>query len=149
MSYDRQVTDIADRFVELYAKRDSMTGVWSIDTYDIPEYDLNHLAGMMLSKDDDLASQATGPDNDEWEKAMMPALTRALLSGRPPAEQEDFNDVWMSGVRAYLRDSMQHVLDERLDFIKEDDQCYTTMVWDRGNERACEITQIGSGRRYY
>ena len=139
MSYDRQVTDIADRFVELYSKRDSMTGVWSIDTYDIPENDLNQLAGMMLSKDDDLSAQATGPDNDEWEKAMMPALTRALLSGRPPAEHEDFNDVWMSGVRAYLKDSMQHVLDQRLEFIREDDQCYTTLVWDRASERTMEV----------
>lgn len=149
MTYDRQVKDIADRLVELYSKRDRMTGVIAIDTYDIPESDLNQLAGMMLSKDDDLAAQATGPDNDEWEKAMLPALTRALLSGRPPAEQEDFNDVWMSGVRAYLKDSMQYLLNDRLDFIMEDVQCYSELVFDRNTGRVGEITRIGTGRCYY
>jgi hypothetical protein len=136
---DRQIAEIADRIVDQYATRDRMTGVWWIDTHDIPDSDLNQLAGMMIAKDDDLAAQATGPDNDEWEKAMMPALTRALLSGRPPAEHEDFNDIWMSGVRAYLRGHMADLLTERLEWIKEDDQCHEILVWDRASEKVVEL----------
>lgn len=148
---DRQITEIADRIVDWYATHDRMTGVWSINIHDIPESDINQLAGIMLSKDDDLAAQATGPDNDEWEKAMLPALTRALLSGRPPAEQEDFNDVWMSGIRAYLKDIMQRVLDQRLKFIKEDEECYTGLVWDRTAEKTLEMPNPwpGLGRWHY
>lgn len=143
---DRQVREIADQLVDWYKHHDSVAGMWVIDTHDIPESDLNQLAGMILSKDDGLSAEATGPDNPEWESAMLPALIRAMRSGQPPASQEHFNDVWMSGIRAYLRPMMQRILDERLETIMEDSQCYSTHVMDRNTGVVTEIRWNGSDR---
>jgi hypothetical protein len=116
--------------------------VVTLDAYKIPETELNELAALIMSQDDMLASEATGPDNPEWEKAMLPALYRSMnISNTNPSPcfAEEFHDVWTSGVRAYLMPYIEEMINNQLEVLNEDMGCHTSLIWDRASERTVEI----------
>lgn len=138
----RQVGDMVHQLVDWYAKT-NRAGMYELDSRDIPENDLNNLTALMLSQDDMLASEATGPDNPEWEKSMQPALIRTLKTQKNGYAMEEFHDVWTSGVRAYLMTYIDHLVEERLQELNEDRACHTSLIWDRASEKVVEIRSHG------
>lgn len=116
--------------------------VITLDAYKIPETELNALAALIMSQDDMLASEATGPDNPEWEKAMLPALHRTMRMSNTnpnPCFAEEFHDVWTSGVRAYLMPYIERIINDQLEILNEDKECHESLIWDWVNERTVEV----------
>lgn len=132
-----QVKKMVATLVDWYATRD--TGLLVLDPKDIPESDLNNLAGLILSQDDMRASEANGPDNDDWDKSMLPALIRTMQHQKNGYNMEEFHDIWTAGVRNYLMPVIKKMIAERLECLNEDMECHMSLIWDRASEKVIEI----------
>lgn len=132
-----QIKEMVGKIISWYAVR--KRGLIALDPYDIPENDLNNLAALILSQDDNLSSESNGPDNTEWEKSMLPALIRTMKTQKTGYSMEEFHDVWTSGVRSYAMPIISRLIDESLKEINEDRTCHTSLTWDRTSEKVIEI----------
>lgn len=135
--YSLQIKKAVQQIITWYA--DTRGGLALLDVNNIPENDLNNLCSLILSQNDDLAAEAAGPDNPEWERTMMPALVNTLRStyGTPT----ELNDIWTAGIRAYLMPVIQRLLEDELLIINEDTECHMSLIWDRVSERTVEVRQ--------
>jgi hypothetical protein len=132
-----QVTALVQQLINWYGSR--QYGMISVDVDKIPEADLNNLCAIMLSQDDDLAAEASGPDNPEFYKAMLPSVILSLMMPKSGFESEDFRDVYNASIRAYLKPRITAMIEEKLEFINEDKVCHTSLIWDRTREKVVEI----------
>ena len=98
--------------VSHYASYDKMSGGYSVHINDIPEFDLQELAALLISKDDSCASEATSFDNPAYEKTMLPALMRYLKNSTDRDEEIEFNKAWRDGVTSYFYKTIQELLNE-------------------------------------
>lgn len=94
-----------------------------LDINDIGNDELSELAMMILSKDDLLASEATGPDNPAWDKTMMPVLYEAMKHVNEELLQHSFAIAYRNGVIDYLRPRIEKLFNEQLEILNEDYQC--------------------------
>ena len=81
----------------------------------------------------------TGPDNPEFQTAMVPALLRSLMMPKNGFESEYFQDAYNASIRSYLRPRIAAMLEEKLEFLNEDRVCHTSLIWDRASEKVVEI----------
>ena len=146
---NRQLRELVHQLVDWYASSDPKTGILSLNPKMIPEDDLNDIAGLILSQCDGTSSEANGADNDEWDKAMLPGLIRTMRTKKTAQSMEEFYDIWISGVRAYVMPTIESIIEEHLEELNEDKVCHTSLIWDRERERTVVVESIGSGRRYY
>ncbi len=102
-----------DSVIDSYAKLGE-EDTYELDLKDIPDYELHKLAGLIISKNDDYASESTGPDNDDYDKSMLPALINFMKDPHDEYKQEDFLEAWKRGVLNYLTPSIERILKERL-----------------------------------
>ena len=137
----KQLNNMISQLVDWYAHYED--GLLQLNIFNIPESDLNNLSALMISQDDDLAAEACGPDNPEWEKSMHPALIRTMQSQKNGYTMEDFHDVWTAGVRNYLMPRITRLIEERLESLNEHSGCHVSLVWDRGSEKVIEIRPHG------
>ena len=132
-----QVQSMVSKLIDWYAE--SRAGLLALEVNAIPECDLDNVCAMMLSQDDDLAAEATGPDNPEFYTAILPALMQSLKMPKNGFESEHFRDVYNASIRSYLKPMITRMIDEKLEFINEDRVCHMSLIWDRGSEKTLEI----------
>jgi len=111
MSYTKQVNSFADNLVFHYAKQRS-SGFYKLDINEISDFELNDFAHIIMSSDEGLASEATGPDNPAYQKAMLPALITYLKDTTDKDNEILFNKIWREGVTSYFYNIMQELIDE-------------------------------------
>lgn len=136
---NNRIQYMVSQLVDWYATQ--CDGLLVLDYDSIPKSDLDKLCAIMLYRDDDLFSEAAGPDNPEWEKSMKPALIESLQDDY--FSLMDFPDIWKAGIRFYLKSRICKMIDERLEFINGDSGCHTSLIWDRERERAVEVRSLG------
>lgn len=132
------IRNTVNGIVDWYSEKEK--GLVVLDIQKIPEHDLNALAALILADDPMLASEASGPDNPEWEKSMESALIRTLQKPRDQYVMEEFHDIWTSGVRHYLMPRMKRMIDDRLEELNEDMECNIRLVWNRREEKVLEVS---------
>lgn len=143
MNESKQIRDLVHDIVNWYATYSRADGFYVLNMSDIPETDLNNLAGLIVSQSDDYASEATGFDNDDFERAMRPALVKAMRGKKDGYSMEEFHDAWISGVRNYLMPCMTKLVEEALDDFNGEKGCTTELAWDRRSEKVIEIRSHG------
>jgi hypothetical protein len=134
-----QINNLINDLVSWYATSSNTDRQLKLYVSDIPEQDLNNLAGLIISQDDDYAAESTGFDNDDFQRSMLPALITALRGKKNGYTSEEFRDIWTSGVRSYLMPVMQKMIDEVIDDLNGEQGCHIKLVWDRKAEKTMEI----------
>lgn len=132
-----QVKSLITQLIDWYGIRKS--GLLSLDVVAIPEHDINNLCALILSQDDDLATEAAGPDNPEFYTAILPAMLRALQMPKNGFENEEFRNVQTSAIRNYLMTRIGALIEKALEELNEDRVCHVSLIWDRGSEKALEM----------
>lgn len=119
MSIDRRFSNAVFSIVLNYAtwSRSSKSFILNLD--EVPVYELNNAIAILL-EDDYSASEANGPDNDEWEQSMRPALWCAMKNQDWELAQREFADTWVKGVRKYFDSKLQEEIDYHLDMLGQD-----------------------------
>ena len=134
----KQVRTMVNQLVDWYAER--IDGIITLTSMkNIPESDYNNIAAMMLSQNDDLAAEASGPDNDEFYKSILPAMIKALKMPKNGFENEEFRDVYKSAIRSYVMPKIFGMITERLNELNEDNGCHTSLIWNRESEKVVEL----------
>jgi FPC/CPF motif-containing protein YcgG len=107
-----QLKSFAKECVFHYAKFNKLNGFYSLNVHDLPDFVQNEFAAIIMSDDNALASEATGPDNKHWESRMLPALTRYLKNSTDRDEAIEFNAIWRDCVTDYMNNRMQELLND-------------------------------------
>jgi hypothetical protein len=142
---NNQIQIMVNQLVDWYAERKA--GLLTLVIDQIPESDLNALVALILSKNDDLAAEASGPDNPEFFTAIMPAMIRALNMPKNGFESEYFRDVQISAIKNYLIPKISVLIADRLEELNEDTECHTSLIWDRAREKTIEMPNPWRGLR--
>jgi hypothetical protein len=115
---NRELRSFAQECVEHYAKFDG--GCYALDVHELPDFVQHEFAALIISHDEALGSEATGPDNKHWDKKMLPALTKYLKNSTDKDEAIEFNNVWRDCVTDYMASQMQEMLDDCMDDFNSD-----------------------------
>ena len=110
-----QLKDFALNIIEHYATYNSFEKQYELNTYDIPDSELNKFSALIMQLDDDRASEATGPDNPFYESKMLPALINYLKDTSNRDSEIEFNKSWINGttqynyrlIKEYIQDALE------------------------------------------
>jgi hypothetical protein len=143
MNDSKQIKSLVHDMVNWYATYSRTDGFYVLNVFDIPEVDLNNLAGLIISQSDDYAAEAIGFDNDDFDRHMRSSLVKAMCGKKDSDSMEEFHDTWVSGVRGYLMPCMTRLIEDALDDFNGEQGCTSELAWDRGTERTIEIRHHG------
>lgn len=113
--YKREVIHFVDNLIANYAKYHKSSGCYLLSIDSVDELDRMEFASLVMILDDNRASEATGHDNPDYTKYMLPALTKHLESPLDKDLQADFIAAWQEGVTNYFLPLLEEIIEERLD----------------------------------
>lgn len=113
MLLNKNVRNFADYLVFHYAKTDSF-GRRNLSKDNIPEFDLDHLCAIISSNHKDYASEACGPDNENFFKEMLPSLNQYMSNSFNKDYELDFSKTWKEGIRKYYSNTIDELLNNAL-----------------------------------
>lgn len=119
MITSKSITKFVDQLVFHYAKYDKHEECYFLDINDIAEFDLHKLSALIMSEDICYASEACGPDNNHFENSMLPALLKYLSNTSNKDNHDDFANTWKEGITSYFNNTMQELLEQRLEQYNE------------------------------
>lgn len=103
----------SDSLVYCYAKFDSMSQCYILNTHNIPDFDLHELATLLIKEEPELAHEATSVDNPYYEKLMLPALIKYMANSTDKELRTDFDYAWLEGITKYLEQRMQSLINDQ------------------------------------
>ena len=109
-----QLQSFAHECVVNYATFNQLDEFYSVEICDLPDFVQHEFAAIIMAQNQDLANEATGPDNKHWESKMLPALVRYLKNSTDKDEAIEFNNTWRDCVTDYVNSRMQELLDEHI-----------------------------------
>lgn len=113
MSHLKSTLDYVSELVSLYAVYNRYHQKYILNIYDeLPDFCRHKLVSILISEDEDLATEANGPDNPAYEKVMLPALYQHLKDSTDRDTEIEFTQKWREGVSHYFGKTMQELVDE-------------------------------------
>ena len=116
----KQLRNFAYECVYNYATYNNLDEFNSLSVNDLPDFVQNEFAALIMAEEPAYASEATGPDNQNWESRMLPALTRYLKNSTDKDEAIEFNNTWRDCVTSYMTTYMQELIDHELSEFNSD-----------------------------
>jgi hypothetical protein len=111
----KQVLKFVDHLVRCCAKWCRNANSYILIVEDIAEHDLAHLAALIMANDFSYSNEATGADNDDYEKSMLPTLVSYLKDTTSEDAGKDFLKKWEKGCVNYFRRCMNELFMYALD----------------------------------
>lgn len=122
---DKPIVNFIEMLVHNYAKFDKREKKYELELSYIPRHDLYELISLIMLHDPAKASEATGPDNPDYETIMLPALRDHLNNFTDRDNEIEFCTVWRNCILEYLKRYFEELLDEALGFYNmEHASCY-------------------------
>lgn len=113
MNITKEAKQFANSLVHNYAKFDRSEKTYELNIHEIPDFQLEAFASHLI-QDDELGSDATGANNAQFDKHMMPALRRLLADSTDKDNQIEFVKAWKNGVINYCEDKMVELIEDAL-----------------------------------
>jgi hypothetical protein len=110
----KQLQNFISDCVSNYATYNKLDDFYSLNISNLPDFVQDEFAALIMAENESLASEATGPDNKNWEKKMLPALLRYLKNSTDKDESIEFTNTWRTCVTSYFLDRMQELIDSEL-----------------------------------
>ena len=112
MKYSKEIIQFVNGLVSHYATYSTRNDSYSLDIHDVADFDLNELASLIMASDEAYASEATGFDNPNYEKTMLPALIKFMKNSSNDQTYE-FNEAWTNGIVDYFSKPIQELINEQ------------------------------------
>lgn len=103
--------EFTKELVKDYATFNQSACQYQLELFDLPDFIVNEFASHLLADDANLLSEATGPDNPNFDK-MKDALTDYLRDVTDKDNQIEFLKIWRDGVTDYAKSIMEEKLEE-------------------------------------
>jgi len=123
MNYSKSIRNFAYDLISHYAKLDALSGSYHYKLKDISDFDLNELVVLIMNENDDMAFDATSPNNPWYEKKMLPALKRHLLLAPDKNEEAQFIIEWREGILNFFLNDIEELLNNAISEYNEDQGC--------------------------
>lgn len=123
LKYSSDIIQLVDALILNYAKFDTLYQSYSLTIHDLSDFELHKLSYLFMAHDSSLASEATGPDNSEFGKTMLPALLNILSRSHERDEEVEFIKSWREGVTNYFKDSIEELLQIRIKNYNDSHGC--------------------------
>lgn len=111
IKHTQQVLNYVDHLIHIYHENNDHS--FSIEINEIPDFELNKLASLIISSNPSLMSEATGPDNSSFER-----MSKTLIAYMSETEDEQnsiiFADAWRGSITNYLMPIMDDLLSKSL-----------------------------------
>lgn len=131
-----ELSTLMREIVNLYAKFDKSTGSYGLEIHQIPNVALDEAVALLMS-DEDIAAEATGPDNPEWEKTIQPLMYRSFKNGLIDTDvKTEIADAWTHGIRSYMTRYITPHLDNAITDLNAERGCIEELAWCPANETA-------------
>lgn len=105
----------ADMIVRAHARFSPLDGFFNLHVDDVPDYELAKFTSILMSENEDMAWEATGPDNPLYEGSMLPKLQHFLSNMFDIDSREDFLKSWQEGMTHYFKKRMSALLESSLE----------------------------------
>jgi hypothetical protein len=113
MNYSKETLKFISSLVREYAKFEKLDNAYDINLNSIPESELEEFSSLLMQHDNVLASEATGLDNPNYEKSMLPALTNFLKNPNKDNEIE-YMQTWREGIADYFKNTFYSLIENAL-----------------------------------
>ena len=123
MKTSKETKFFVDNLIENFAKYDTLCGFYNLDIDSIPEIELEVLASKLMLDDYDKAADSTGPDNNSYDRHMLPSLIKLLVNSLDKDNKIEFINSWKNGVINHYQDTIKELLEERLEIYNEEVLC--------------------------
>lgn len=134
MKYSKETLKFSDYLVYHYAKYNELDDRCELSLLDIPDFDLHEFTSLLMSENDSVAYEATGPDNIHYEKYMLPSLVKFLQNTMEKDNEKQFLTTWKEGTTKYFENTMEKLLANSLD-VYNNDHGYTNTYPRQQEER--------------
>lgn len=113
MKYSKHIQSLAKDIASHYARFSKADRLYDLQLEDVADFDLHELAAALIQEDPMLASEATGPDNPNYEY-MLESLTQHMSRLSDKDLQAEFAKTWRDGITAYCIDIIAQLVDDAL-----------------------------------
>ena len=120
MRLSKRTTEFAYSIVADKAKFDSLANQYVMDIDDVADFNLAKLASHIYLDNPDFATESTGPDNDMYDRYMMPALLTYLKNSTEKDARIEFYNAWIKGTTHHAKNVINDLLKEMLSNYNQD-----------------------------
>lgn len=120
MKLSKRTTEFAYSLVSNHAKFDALSDQYVMDIDMVADFDLAKLASYIYIDNPEFATESTGPDNDMYERHMMPALLVYMKHSTDKDARIEFDHAWIKGTTHYAHNVMNDLLEEMLQNYNHD-----------------------------
>ena len=115
MKYPTLVERAIDEIVHHYSKYDRLSEQYCLDIDDVPEFDLYELVALLMQECPERACEATGYDNPDYEKKMLPALVAHMKNTNDLDNMYEYLEVWQKGILSYHKEHIKELIENELE----------------------------------
>ncbi len=115
MKFSKNTKLYISTIVEYYAKFDSLSKSYILADDDLSDFVFSKIASLIYIDNPDFATESTGPDNDYYDRYMVPALLVYLKDITDKDAKIEFNNSWAKGTTQYAMNVIKKLLEEELE----------------------------------
>lgn len=119
MRYNKSIISFIDETIRHYAQYDSSQESYVLFAEDLPEDVREEFSGLLIADHHDYLESLT-INNGKFEKYGVPALIRYLKNPSSSDNQYDLLESLRESITHYHLDTMQTVIDERIEVYNND-----------------------------
>jgi hypothetical protein len=119
MRYSKDTLRFVDGLVSYYSVYDKDAMAYLIDARQVNEFDLSKLSAHIMADNPDYAAESTGLDNPNFADRMLPALQKILKNSSDNENRAEFACTWQTGIVEYQMNTIQELLDSRLEYFND------------------------------
>lgn len=129
VEHSKQLRTLAYDIVEMYAEYDKYDQSYTIYIDQIPDMSLFELSAMIMQEDSIYALEATGPDNNQYQSLMLPAMTKYLTDITDKDNEVEFLRTWNAGITLYLNKVIEDLIYSALEIYNNNKSYEESDEW--------------------
>lgn len=114
MKCNISITRFVSTLVDHYAKFDPLTESYELPIHTIPDFERYELSALLMLSNTSYANEATGSDNPDYERKMLPALINYMSNVTDKDEEIEFKRIWKDGIAKYFTPMMEELIESEL-----------------------------------
>lgn len=102
-----------------HAKIDRYKNQYNLNFLDLPDFIRFEIVAHILIDDNSWSHEALGPDNNNFNKKMLPSIIKYLLNTTNKDNEIEFVNSWRDSVTDYFKNMINGLIDEALYELNE------------------------------
>lgn len=97
---------------------------YDVYIYDLADFDLCKLSGLIMQDNLNYAAESTGHDNDSYPTELLPSLIKFMLDINNKESEQEFVSTWLKYVSSHFNKTINFLLNDRLSEYNSLEGCF-------------------------